>query len=152
MLVLLLLLAQAGQPPAATNAPDPSRPDSTAFFMHMSAMRGETGAIEMMLKMGAEVDSRDKDRKTPLHDACLKGHVETARLLLDHGAKIDARDHDGVTPLHDAALGGHAKMVELLLERKADKDARDSSGLTPLDYAKKMDRTDAVRILQAGNK
>jgi ankyrin repeat protein len=105
----------------------------------------------MLLKLGADVNSAGKDGETPLHDACLKGHFDTARLLLDRGAKVGARDERGATPLHDAALGGSIKLIELLLERKADIHAHDSAGLTALDYAVKMDRTDATRVLRTAS-
>lgn len=127
---------------------------SAAYLMHYAALRGETKSIEMMLKLGADVNARDVQGKTPLHDACIKGHSETVRLLLDHGANIGARDKNGVTPLHDAALGGAPVVVKLLLDRKADAQARDADGQTPLDYAQKLDRAEAVRILKtvAGSK
>ncbi|MEO8024980.1 MAG: ankyrin repeat domain-containing protein [Bryobacteraceae bacterium] len=122
---------------------------SQAEVLHRAAMRGETAAVEMYLRMGADVNAADSAGRSPLHDACLKGHVDTARLLLDRGAKIAVHDKTGATPLHDAALGGSVKTIELLLARKADADARDLSGQTPLDYALKMERTDAIRALRA---
>jgi ankyrin repeat protein len=140
MLVILLLFAQIGHKQEML---------SPSELLHRAAMRGETSAIEMLLKLGADVNSTDQHGKTALHDASLKGHVDTARLLLDRGAKIGARDKNGGTPLHDAALGGSAKAIELLLGRHADINARDSDGLTPLDYALKMERPDAIRVLRA---
>ena len=122
---------------------------SQSELLHRSAMRGDSAAIEMLLKLGADVNSADQHGKTALHDACLKGHVVTARLLLDRGAKIGARDEDGATPLHDAALGGDPKVIYLLLARKADVDARDSKGLTPLNYALKMERSEAAQVLRS---
>ena len=125
---------------------------SGSDLLHRAALRGHTLSIEMLLKLGVEVNVTDKHGRTALHDACLKGHVNTARLLLDRGAKINARDTDGATPLHDAALGGSAPVIELLLSRGADRDARDLEGHTSLDYALKLDRTDAARALRSTNR
>ena len=122
---------------------------SGSELLHQAALRGHTLSIEMLLKLGVEVNATDKQGRTALHDACLKGHVNAARLLLDRGAKINARDKDGATPLHDAALGGGAPVIELLLSRNADINARDLEGHTPLDYALKLDRTDAARALRS---
>src|SRR5437879_5667575 len=93
--------------------------NSASYLMHRAALRGETKSIEMMLKLGADVNASDDQGRTPLHDACLKGHSDTVRLLLDHAANIGARDKNGATPLHDAALGGAPTTIKLLLDRKA---------------------------------
>lgn len=37
--------------------------------MHLAALRGVTKAIEMMIKLGADVNGTDDQGKTPLHDA-----------------------------------------------------------------------------------
>ena len=141
----LTCLVAAAQSP---HQQEPKRASSASYLMHYAALRGETKSIEMMLKLGADVNASDEQGKTPLHDACLKGHSETVRLLLDHGANIGARDKSGATPLHDAALGGEPATIKLLLDRKADALARDDDGQTALDYAQKLDRADAVRILK----
>src|SRR6266436_1718120 len=86
--------------------PHTQQSKSASYLIHWAALRGETKSIEMMIKLGADVNASDDQGKTPLHDACLKGHSDTVRLLLDHGANIGARDKNGATPLHDAALGG----------------------------------------------
>src|SRR6267154_491149 len=104
-LLVVLLFAQIGQKQEML---------SPSELLHRSAMRGDTDAIEMLLKLGADVNSADQH---------------------------------GKTALHDAALGGSAKAIELLVERKADIDARDSKGLAPLDYALKLERADAARVL-----
>jgi ankyrin repeat protein len=46
---------------------------------------------------------------------------------------------------------GEACTYKVLLERAADTHAGDTDGLTALDYAKKMDRADAVRLLEASS-
>lgn len=120
-------------------------------LLHQAALRGQTASIEMLLKLGADPNVRDKHGRTALHDACLKDRVVAARLLLDGGARIDVHDENGATPLHDAALGGSGKAIELLLSRKADIDSRDSEGRTPLDYALKMDRVEAARALRTAH-
>src|SRR5271154_4328659 len=140
VLTTLLLFAQLAQKQTM---------QSPAELLHQAALRGQTSSIEMILKLGADVNSAGKDGETPLHGACLKGHADTARMLLDRGAKVEARDARGATPLHDAALGGNTKLIELLLERKTGINARDAEGLTALDYAVKMERSDAVRLLRA---
>jgi len=138
LLALMLLLAQDAPRQQEFNA---------AWMLHRAALRGETSVIDMMLKMGAPVDAKDGHGRSALFDACLKGHLDTAKFLLDHGASVTVRDENRATPLHDAALGGNAKVIELLIAHKADVNARDSEGQTPLNYAIKMERIDAEKIL-----
>jgi hypothetical protein len=144
--IVLTCFSAFAQPPRKQ---EPKNVSSASYLLHYAALRGETNSIEMMLKLGAEVNATDDQGKTPLHDACLKGHLETVRLLLDHGANIGARDKNDATPLHDAALGGAPVIIKLLLDKKADAQARDADGQTALDYAQKLDRAEAIRILKA---
>ena len=125
---------------------------SASDLLHHAALRGQTASIEMLLKLGADPNLRDKHGRTALHDACLKDHVGAARMLLDGGARVDVQDENGATPLHDAALGGSGKAIELLLSRKADIDSQDSEGRTPLDYALRMDRAEASRVLRTARR
>jgi ankyrin repeat protein len=49
--------------------------NAPSWSLHRAALRGETGTVGMLLKMGVAVDIADKDGKTPLHDACSKGRA-----------------------------------------------------------------------------
>ena len=52
----------------------------------------------LLIKHGAEVNSRDKNNKTPLHLA-MRDQPMLAETLLEHGADINAEDDEGQTPL-----------------------------------------------------
>src|SRR5258708_33933372 len=95
-LLVVLLLAQIGQKQEML---------SPSELLHRSAMRGDTGAIEMLLKLGADVNSADQNGKTALQDAGLKGHVDTARLLLSREAGSGPRDAAASPPATASALG-----------------------------------------------
>ena len=53
-----------------------------------------------LLTMGADVDSEDILKNTPLHDASRSGSLDCVWLLLKAGASVDVRNHRGETPLH----------------------------------------------------
>ncbi len=87
---------------------------------------------KVLLKAGADVNSKDKHLETPLHNAAVKGRTGIAKVLLDAGADVNARDDDGLTPLHNAAVWGHVELARMLLAAGADVNARDRQNETPL--------------------
>ncbi|XP_066271903.1 ankyrin-1-like [Branchiostoma lanceolatum] len=66
--------------------------------LHYAASRGHVGVAELLLKAGAQVDSRDGSEDTPLHLAASGGHVGVVELLLKAGAQVDSRDRGDRTP------------------------------------------------------
>eukprot|EP00976_Prorocentrum_cordatum_P019824 401839-Prorocentrum_minimum.AAC.1 len=53
---------------------------------------------ELLLAVGADVNSRNREGMTPLHLAAREGHAKLAQLLIDHGADPSTADHEGCTP------------------------------------------------------
>lgn len=81
----------------------------------------EKEKMKMLLKLGAEVNVKDRDGATPLHLATsnAKCPVSTIEMLVKAGAEIDAVDARGMTPLLHAARMGHKDAVKYLLAHKA---------------------------------
>jgi len=69
--------------------------------------------LAMLLKAGADVNSRTDDGCTPLLIAAFNGHEAVLVALLEAGAQMTALD-DGRTPLMAAMSGGHTSVVEAL--------------------------------------
>jgi len=113
-----------------------------------------------LLELGADVNSRDNQGRTPLH--VIEWWSNNSRLLLEGGADQSIRDNNGHTPLHAVARWGKSNITEqlleldpdvnaehyfdyaerwykdfslLLLERGGDPDGRDNDGQTPLHVA-----------------
>ena len=72
--------------------------------------------------MGAPLDSKANDNRTPFLEAVVAGSVESARLLLDSGADAFASTSEMKNCLHLAVDNGHLEMVQLLLENKTAKE------------------------------
>lgn len=76
-------------------------------------------SAELLLKAGADPNSIDKDKDTPLHFCARLGtaeHHEIAELLIGHGANSSRllMNKYGATPLHVALWKGHMEMARLL--------------------------------------
>ena len=87
----------------------------------------QAGSIEdvvQALKLGTNVNARDKAGWPPLLHATVSGDVEILRTLIRAGADLNAAAPDGVTPLAAAILSGDQEIVELLLSAKADPNTK----------------------------
>jgi len=91
--------------------------------------------VEMLIKLGADVNLPDADGQTPLIDCCSNHMVKPALLLLDRGARIDATDARGRTAIMHAAAAGDEEMTALLLKHGASVHGQDNAGMTVLMLA-----------------
>ncbi|KAH8085014.1 ubiquitin-protein transferase [Aureococcus anophagefferens] len=73
----------------------------------------------MLLNKGADIDSSQDGKPTPLFLAIEKGHVAVVETLLNEGADVDASDGVMPTPLFYAAGRGHVAVVKTLLAHGA---------------------------------
>jgi ankyrin repeat protein len=112
--------------------------------------------IEMFLaRTDVNVDSKDRNGRTPLSFAAEQGHVSAVKLLLARNdIDTDSKDDDGRTPLSFAVklqsqshwiydifrIGhnpeGHRMVIEMFLARTdVNVDSKDRDGRTPLSFA-----------------
>ena len=75
----------------------------------------------LLLKNGADPNSRDDVGRAPLHRVSQGGQLvmaqsslEIARLLVNSGANVNVTDSECWTPLHAAARSGYREIAELL--------------------------------------
>lgn len=118
-------------------------------WLSQAAMYGRNQTVEMLLKLGANVNTIDNLDRTPLHWTACYGHVETVKLLLDHGADINARDDEGNTPIYAATRYTSAEIVKALAEAGADVNVPDKSGATALQWAAIAGHVEMMTILLA---
>lgn len=91
-------------------------------------------ALDELLK-SADVDSRDRDGRTPLMYAILAEHADPQMIeyLVRHGADVNAVEKgERWTPLHFAARDQKVEIAEILLNHGAAVDSVDVFGNTPL--------------------
>jgi ankyrin repeat protein len=111
--VLELLLTRD----ADKEATDPEGLTPLAF----AVIRGETRALDLLIKAGADTKTRDKNKRTLLHHASVvKSNVKLVEMLIDCGIDIEAMDKDGIRPI-DMAIGHTNEVMVANLLRKGAK-------------------------------
>ena len=90
---------------------------SRDFFCSIS---GQTRALDLLIKAGANAAVKDGQQRTLLHHASLvKNNVKLVEMLIDCGLDIEAMDKDGIRSI-DMAIGhGNEAMVASLLRKGA---------------------------------
>lgn len=86
------------------------------------AIRGNTSTMAQLLRLGANVNSRDKQGRTALIEVSRKGDVSTARWLIMRGASVNAKDMYDGTALIYATQEGNREVVNLLIQNGARKE------------------------------
>jgi glutaminase len=82
-----------------------------------AAARGSLRAIQRLVARGADLASKDYDRRTALHLAAAEGWLYIVEYFLNQGLDPNPRDRWGGTPLDDALRCGH-KDIACLLEQR----------------------------------
>src|SRR6478736_3494066 len=96
--LMKLLLAHGADPKLATDFGDTALSTAAGIgwvegvtYEHSRAANVE--AVKMLLDLGLDANSANRDGRTPLMGAALKGRSEVVQLLVDKGARLDTRDH-----------------------------------------------------------
>jgi uncharacterized membrane protein len=116
--------------------------------LHWAAYAASVSVAELLIKHGADVNSRNRYGWTPLHYAACGGYRDVVELLIKSGADVNAREVANSTPLHVAiSCGPNYEVVKLLLENGAHVNARDNGGQTPLHWAAQIGHVGVVKLL-----
>jgi len=117
--------------------------------LHSAAFYGDLEMVQVLLEFGADVNSKNEYRITPLYFT-LRGHrndARVARLLIAHGADPNTRNEYGLTPLHWASMYGRIEIVRLLIEHGANVEVKDDYGRAPLDVASGKQHEEIIKLL-----
>ena len=111
--LMKVLLAHGADPKLATDFGDTALSAAAGIgwvegvtYEHSTA--DNLAAIKMLLDLGLDPNSANRDGRTPLMGAALKGRSDVIQLLVDHGAKLDTRDHGSRdTDTNVSKIAGH---------------------------------------------
>lgn len=117
--------------------------------LHVAALWGHDDIVVRLIRLKADINSRNRAGMTPLHGAAMAGHESTVRILLQHNADVNIQDNIGNTPLYLAAWDGHANVSSLLLSFGAELGAVTNKGESALDRAHLSGHQELINILVA---
>lgn len=154
-----------------------SSPPTTQDKLFQAIDEGNLADVRKLIAEGADVNTPNNIRHTPLDDAVARGNREIVlellaagsdtnngapllsavgynqrdmvKLLLEHGAKVDQQEENGIlgTPLIFAAIEGNADIARDLLAAGANVNSRTFHGATALIEAVKDKHTALVPLL-----
>lgn len=103
--------------------------------LHWAAFSNCTEII--ILLKDINIESKQKDRMTPLHIASMNGCLEACHTLIDSGANINARDRSKLTPLMWATQNFKPEVIHFFLTRcpNLDINLTDDQGACFLHWA-----------------
>ncbi|THX57441.1 ankyrin [Aureobasidium pullulans] len=110
--------------------------------------------VQLLLKMGARVDARDSENKTPLMCACeTVASAQVVEILIDADADPMIKDKTiGATGLHYSCFSDDFAPVVIASSKCFDIDVRDKFESTPLMWASWNGHPGAVKeLLKAGS-
>ena len=118
------------------NGADPNVPkdDNLLHIYSASNSPKHIEGIHLLLKHGANPNSRHHTGKNTLHIAVMFKNEEAVKLLLKYGAEVNAKYKYGQSPLHMAVRTeiNNEVVIKLLLTHGADMNARNDLNYTPL--------------------
>jgi len=104
--------------------------------------------LNMLLKLGADINQRDKNERTALMIAASLGRKDALECLIKHNAKLNDYDKFGWTSLMLAIYYNQKESVKTLLSSGADVNINTKKGLTALKVAVDNERAALIPILK----
>lgn len=132
---ILEILLAAGAPTEAKNRSGWT-PLVYATRLRVASDEGAADAFRLLLQYGANINSKDITRRTPLVNVIFplhnklevlypEGRREQLRRLVAAGAYLEARDAYGILPLERAVVSGDDELVDILVAGGARTDSPD---------------------------
>lgn len=128
---------------------DPNYLLNGKYPLHKVTQKGHIAPqiAELLIKSGANPNTKDNYGNTPLHTISYHNRLKTAKVLLDAGANPNATNLNFQTPLYAAAKHISPRMASLLIRHGAKVNVTDSTLTTPLHISVQFDRISTIQYL-----
>jgi ankyrin repeat protein len=132
------------------NGADWNQHDSSQNYpIHYAAAYGWPDLIDLLLKVGSNINQENSWRLTPINVAMLLNHEGCVKKFLEHpDVDVNCKDEKGKTLLTLALLDVNEstpEFVRYLLEKGADPNLGDVDGRSSLHYLALVDINDIDR-------
>ena len=114
--------------------------------LHLIAQYDYPQTLNLLLKLGANIEALDLDDDTPLLISVRHHLISNVKLLMNQ-RNINKANNKKETPLHLSCSTGDTEITLILLENGADPNLQDNSGNTPLHLAVKAKSKECVSFL-----
>ena len=107
-------------------------------LLHDAVNKNNIAAVELLIKIGSDVNALNYSENTPLINAVRDGNGAIAKLLIDNGANpnnCSDRFTGSTRPLVSAIFNGNFQIIKLLVEAGADIYAIDIDGRSAVGSA-----------------
>jgi len=118
-------------------------------LLHRAAIKCDSQRVAELIKIGADINARDQEGRTPLLYALTKKNLNFVEFLIRSGADVNISDNNNATALHWAVPNHNVALVEMLLSAGAHVNCQDGEGWTPLHYAVMGKKKKIIRLLVA---
>lgn len=106
---------------------------------------GETGFVETLIQLGADINAVNSDGNNALWFACYNGNLDTIDILVKNGVEIDHQNDNGSTCLMYAASASKHEVAERLLKLGANAQLTNLDDFTALDMAASLECLNLLR-------
>jgi hypothetical protein len=120
---------------------------ASATMWTEAAAGNKPEAIDLLVQLGVDVDSRRASGDTALCTASTGNNPTAIEVLVGNSAKVNVVNNAGQSPLMLASEKGSVEVAEVLIRCNASVNQTDPLGNTPFTIACDMNRLDVARNL-----
>ena len=112
------------------------------------AMWEDPAVCQVLIDAGADIETKDKEGRSPLHRASISDKIAVVKMLVEAGARVRVTDTNGDTCLTLAAYFGHTVTVRYLVTvPEVDVNHSEDENLTALHIAAQENYPEVVEVL-----
>lgn len=108
--------------------------------------------VMQLVENGAKLDDFDEEGVSIFDNAITYNNFTLFTYMVENGIDVNnTKRKSRFTPLMGAVCYSRVEMVKLLLKYGADKNRTDEKGLSVFDFARKMNKSTILKMLEENN-